>query len=462
MIRSITLALLIIFEAVALVSSEECTTSSAFRAASIGVTDLQACSQQVLEATDPAGCTPLLVAAWNGNLDALKQIHFQGSNAHLKCASGINAVQIAQALGNDDVEKHLKHAGVRGDKLELKPCSKNDWFEAAKTSDYETAERCLLTGTSIDVKDHVGCPALVAAVFNAHRDFAWFLVLRGATIDLGCSNGGTALMHAAGRGNMAIIELLLEYGANTETETSKDGWTALSYAAHSGHFDVALFLHKLELKTHTGWQGGPLMFAAAQGHVEMVKTLLKSGKRRHKNIEERDEHGQTPAIWAAQYGHLPCLVELKQAGADLEAETHSGWTALMGAVFNGHEGVVEFLLHQGVDLNKRDKAGFSALMWGIASNKRTIVDRLFKEGADASPAPGGWHPIHVAASLGYREMVQLLIHNGQDFDFKLADGRNCEQLARQNGHTGLADHLEHMAASRSHFLRQNGPRHTEL
>ena len=60
------------------------------------------------------------------------------------------------------------------------------------------------------------------------------LLRRGAAVDLQASNGGTALMCAAGFGHTAVVRLLLRAGAQMGLR-SVDGYTALQIAKKCGH-----------------------------------------------------------------------------------------------------------------------------------------------------------------------------------------------------------------------------------
>ena len=55
-------------------------------------------------------------------------------------------------------------------------------------------------------------------------------------IDEETCKGWTALMFAASRGHAAIVDTLLEHGADSNKE--KDGWTARHFAQFYGHHEV--------------------------------------------------------------------------------------------------------------------------------------------------------------------------------------------------------------------------------
>ena len=98
--------------------------------------------------------------------------------------------------------------------------------------------------------------------------------------DLADVFGHTALAMAAMKGNVAVVRLLLEAGADKDTTIHNHGYTAL-------------------------------MLAAARGHLECVRLLLDAGADR----EKASRNGKTAAMLASTFGRLEC-VRLLSGGAD--------------------------------------------------------------------------------------------------------------------------------------------------
>ena len=98
--------------------------------------------------------------------------------------------------------------------------------------------------------------------------------------------------------------------ANVEHRT-KDGCTALMFAALAGHVSVVSFLLKegaqLNVESDSN-KDSPLTFACWKGHVEVVALLLKNGA----DIEHRTKEGFTPLMFAALGGHT----EVSSVSAD--------------------------------------------------------------------------------------------------------------------------------------------------
>jgi uncharacterized protein len=173
------------------------------------------------------------------------------------------------------------------------------------------------------------------------------LLDRGADANAHTSNGYTALMGAAFRGDASSVEALLAKGATVDAKESEIGQTALIAAANAGHTNV-------------------------------VKILLDKGAA----IEVRDKRANcTPLILAAMAGHAPVVQLLLDKGAKVNAKGIGGGTGLFGAAARGHAEVVQILLENGADINARFENGMTALTIATAKGHAKVVDLLKKAGA---------------------------------------------------------------------------------
>jgi rhodanese-related sulfurtransferase len=102
------------------------------------------------------------------------------------------------------------------------------------------------------------------------------------------AHGNTPLMHAAWRGNTAIVEALLELGVDLQA-TNGDGNNALWLACVAG--DPALVTRLAEAGTpidHANATGATcLMYAASSGKPQIVRTLLALGA--DASLQTRDD-----------------------------------------------------------------------------------------------------------------------------------------------------------------------------
>lgn len=88
-----------------------------------------------------------------------------------------------------------------------------------------------------------------------------------------------------------------------------------------------------------------LLRAARAGNADTVRALLASP---NVNVNGIDEHGNTPLIEAARFGHDEVVTALLIAKADVKTKNDEGKTALMLAAEGGHDETVRVLTQSGV------------------------------------------------------------------------------------------------------------------
>jgi ankyrin repeat protein len=149
-----------------------------------------------------SGLTPIAAAAYKGSVGIVDLLLAHGADPNAIDATGKGPLPYAAALGFTDVVRRLLDAGV----------------------DPNTPYGNDLTALMWAAGYPDGAGALDAAkVVN-------LLLERGAFIDAADNRGRTALMIAAERGHAAIVEILLQHGANGSLK-DKEGKVARDLAA---------------------------------------------------------------------------------------------------------------------------------------------------------------------------------------------------------------------------------------
>lgn len=78
-----------------------------------------------------------------------------------------------------------------------------------------------------------------------------------------------------------------------------------------------------------------------------IKWLLKKGAR----LDERDHTGNTPLLWAAADGHFELVQWLLLNGSSIEERDFDGNTVFHAVTRNGHIDLLQWFINQGYDLH---------------------------------------------------------------------------------------------------------------
>jgi ankyrin repeat protein len=225
-------------------------------------------------------------------------------------------------------------------------------------------------------------------------------------------DGYTALTLAARAGHKAVVQLLLEKGADVEAKGRRKWftfipWKALQFAAFHGHEAIVQLLleNGADAKTKTEDGRMVLQLAAQGGHEAVVQLLLDEGE----DVETKNEDGYRALQFAAQDGHEAVVRLLLENGADIEAKTEERETALQLAAFHGHEAVVRVLLEMGADVEAGTEIGVTALHIAAQRGHEAVVRLLLDKGADAEvQTENGDTALQLAALWSHKSVVQLL------------------------------------------------------
>ncbi|KAJ1652755.1 hypothetical protein IWQ61_006980, partial [Dispira simplex] len=136
------------------------------------------------------------------------------------------------------------------------------------------------TSSSLHVDSAIPSTGMTALHHAAKRGqlgvVQWLVDHAKATVDFPDRENETALLKAAYHGQLSIVKFLLQRGANVQ-HTDKDGWTALHNASSKGHLKMVCWLCEkasamVDVQNIQGYT--PLMNAAAVGQTLVVKYLL--------------------------------------------------------------------------------------------------------------------------------------------------------------------------------------------
>jgi ankyrin repeat protein len=218
--------------------------------------------------------------------------------------------------------------------------------------------------------------------------------------------------------------------------------------------------------------------AVEKGRVSEVKELLKTA-----DVNDKDDDGQTPLMWAAAKGQTPVFLLLWNQGAMARERDAQGRTAVMLAAEGNHVEVLRFLLVPdqatrtagtalklaGLDVGKKlgftgvpstindtDKKGRTALMLACAAGAREAAAEMMDPNsvsADVEPRDNqGKTALAYAAAAGQLGLVERILERFTEVKpgldhvaLKDQDGKTAADSARAAGHKAVAGVLEEYA-----------------
>src|SRR5688572_25837243 len=344
-----------------------------------------------------AGTVPLVQAAKDRNVAAVRSLLKQRADVNAAEADGATALHWAAYHGDLDVVNLLVAAGAR-----------------------------------VDRANDLSITPLALASENGHAAIVERLLARGANPNTASDSGVTPLMRAARTGNLAIVRALLPRKANVNAAETERQQTALMWAAAQRHPDIVKVL--LENGADVGARTG----------VRQLRVMLDQGPPGVKTSREHahtiEAGGSTPLLFAAMSGDAESARLLLDRGADVNDTAADGNSALVLAAFQGNGAAARLLLDRGADSNAAG-AGYSALHAAVLRGDGETVKALLSTGAnpDAQLTRGspvrrfgsqwalpnnlaGATPLFIATMFLELDLMRTLLGAGASPSLALANG----------------------------------------
>lgn len=263
--------------------------------------------------------------------------------------------------------------------------------------------------------------SLLEAAYTGDAERVAALIRSGANVNEANEFGATPMGEATRRGDIAVLKLLLKAGADPESANA-DGETSLMRVARTGNVEAARLLVKAGVKVDARekWGGQTaLIWAAAQNQPAMVQFLASKGADvnarstvrawpRRMTAEERPKDmnrgGLSPLMYAARDGRIEVMRVLLQAGAAVDLADPDGSTPLILALMNGNWDAAKLLVEAGADVNQWDWWGQAPLYMAVDMNTLPTGSRVELPTMDYA---NGMDIIHLLLAKGANPNAQL-------------------------------------------------------
>ena len=357
-------------------------------------------------------------------------------------------------------------------------------IQAVRSQDVELARALVAEGIDVNETQGDGSTALHWAAHRNDLAITDLLIEAGADVRVVNDLGTTPLQVACENRSGPTVERLLAAGAPANA-TLLNGETTLMSCARTGDARsvAALLAHGARVnEVESGHQQTALMWAAAQGHPEIVRLLLEAGaavRARSRTyartvVDEQTQRagreelnytvqrgGSTPLLFAARNGDAASARLLLDAGAEPNDALSDGMSALTLAAHSGHSAVGIALLEAGANPNNIG-IGYTALHAAVLRSRLDLVEALLAFGAHPNIriARGtplrrnttdfnlpktlvGATPYLLAAKFAEAEIMRALMAGGADLGLTMPDGTTALLLAaglgtRQGSRRGIS------------------------
>ena len=461
------------------------------------------------DTADNYGWTALHRSAQNGNYDVVKFFADNGTDIFLKMEEGNDCLHIAALNGHLKLCEKL----VAEHKFDMNMVDNLGWtalHHSARNGSYELIEFFIKMGADIHLKTNDGqncfhiaarfehlnlCKTLIdihnfdvdmtnsmgwtvlhfSAQSGSH-DLIDFFVKKGVNVLLETRAGNNSLHIAASNGHLSLCETLITKYKLDVKMTDNDGWTALSFAAENGSYELIEFFVEKKIGIYQKTNDGKncLHIAASKGHFNLCKTLIE---KINFNVHMVDNKKWTALHYAAQKGSYELMNYFIAKGTDVLLKTKDGLNCLHIAASNGHLNLCKTLINEiNFDVNIADDEGRTALycsaqsgndeLFGFIADKGTNIFLKTKGGQNCLHIAAGrghfnlcktliekinfnvhmvdnkkWAALHYAAQNGSYKLMKYFIAKGTDVLLKTEDGLNCLHIAACHGHLNLCKTL---------------------
>ena len=241
---------------------------------------------------------------------------------------------------------------------------------AAHWNDLETADLLINAGADVNTANDLRSTPLSLACTNANAALVQRLLSAGASPNTPIATGETPLITCAGTGNVDAVRALIDRGAEVNAKETSQSQTALMWAAAERHAEVVktLIAHGADLQARTKRGFSALHFAARAGDVASAQLLLDAGTDiniRSTAVEKPSGRGAVVSLAPSGAGNYTGGGG-RAGGPSYEATVSAGSTPLLVATMRAQVPLALFLLERGADPNASD-AGMTPLHWAVAT-----------------------------------------------------------------------------------------------
>src|SRR5262245_40706013 len=320
------------------------------------------------EPRKPDGSTPLMEAAFEGDVAEAGRLIKEGADVKAINSYGVNAMQLAADTANTELIRLLLKAGA--DPQSPNADGETALHLVARSGNLEAAKLLLKAGAKVNAREQFG--------------------------------EQTPLMWAAARRHPQMVELLLSKRADINARGAVRDYKRVATA---------------ESRAAPRDRGGftPLMYAARSNCIECVDVLIK-----HKvDVNLSDPSFVVPLSIAMMNSNWDIAKRLVEAGADVNQWDMNGSSPLNVAITN----ISSDGNRNPLDQDNPNQASSRDLIKMLLERGANPNQQLYYGASFGGSADRGMTPFLEACGTGDIELVKLLLAHGANTKLATSDGR---------------------------------------
>lgn len=286
-----------------------------------------------------------------GNTKLLQRQLALGADINMKNEDGFSPLHCAVRNGQSAMVGFLLKAGANVNQQSQFKGNTPLHFSVLQ-DDSTITEKLLLAGADLTVRNKKGESPLCRAVSVNSPSVSVLLEAGSVSDNATCPEEG-CLFCASRSGCIVMLEEIIR-GLEDLNRLSSQGISALHYAVHAGQIEVVRLLleNGADVNIRDKRDRTPLHQAVrADDSSELIDLLVENGA----DLEACDYNGCTPLLLAAKTGRFDDLKKLVNLGADLTAEDDQGLSVDSYARLNQHADIRSFLKEYRKKLSRRGK-----------------------------------------------------------------------------------------------------------
>ncbi|KAL5760117.1 hypothetical protein ACOSQ2_018955 [Xanthoceras sorbifolium] len=271
------------------------------------------------------------------------------------------------------------------------------------------------------------------------------LITAGCNINSRTASGETALMICARYRHEDCLKVLVAGGADFGLVNSA-GQSASSIARSTRwtlsfqQAVVDMILAGKIVRSSNASIFSTLMFMTRANNVKALEKLIEQVDT---DLDVQDDDGYSAAMIAAAAGHAEVFRLLLRAGANIKLQNKYGETAISLSELNQNGEVLEkVMLEYALEEGHNSSTGIYALHRAARRGDLDLVCMLINRGHDVNATDSdGYTSLMLAARGGHGRVCELLISSGARCDIENAKHETALLLARKNGHGNEAEQV---------------------